>query len=236
MLEVLQATADYENARRAMKSGGRSALEPDLLRSLRRWRLVPGLPVGEFNKSWDVARTLALIEERLPKDAPVLDLGAFCSEVPVSLAMMGYTAVHGIDLNPKVRSMPFADRVTYTVGDFNRSAYADASFDAITAISVIEHGYNPAQLLGEVGRLLRPGGLFIASFDYWPQKIDTGTTTFFGLSWLIFSQDDFQSLLQEASHHGLQALGELHPAAKERPVHCAGFDYTFAWAVLQKKP
>lgn len=235
MLEVLQSRNQFQEARRAMEARSRSALEPSVVRTLRRWHLMPGLSVGEFNKSWDVARTLDLIEQRLPRDAAILDLGAFCSEVPVALAKMGYTAVHGIDLNALVQQMPYADRVRYTVGDFTKCPYPDGSFDAITAISVIEHGYDPERLLGEIGRLLRPNGLFIASFDYWPEKIDTGATTFFDLSWLIFSEQDVKAMLEVAARHGLAALGELHPAASERPVRCAGFDYTFAWSVLQKK-
>lgn len=235
MLEVLQSTDEYDEARRALRAGRRSGLETPLVRALRKLHLVPGLPVGDHIKSWDVARTLRLIEARCPKDAAILDLGAFCSEVPVSLAMMGYTAVHGIDLNPQVQQMPFAGQVRYTVGDFNRCPFPDASFDAITAISVIEHGYHPEQLLGEIGRLLRPGGLFIASFDYWPQKIDTAGHKFFDLSWLIFSEEDFRSMLDVAAGHGLHPLGDIRPAAKDRAVHCAGFDYTFAWTALQKR-
>lgn len=234
MLEVLQTKDEFREARRALRVGRRSALEPPLLRALRKLRVVPGLPVGEYNKSWDVARTLRLIEERLPKDAAILDLGAFCSEVPVSLAMMGYTGVHGIDLNPKVQEMPLASQIRYTIGDFNKCPFPDASFDAVTAISVIEHGYQPEKLLGQISRLLRPRGLFIASFDYWPRKIDTAQTKFFDLSWLIFSEDDFRSMLAVAARHGLHPLGEIRPQAKDRPVHCAGFDYTFAWTVLQK--
>jgi SAM-dependent methyltransferase len=235
MLEVLQTQDQFHTARREMRTAGRSALQPAAVRALRRWHLVPGLSVGEFNKSWDVARSLSLIEERLPKEAAVLDLGAFCSEVPVALAKMGYRNVHGIDLNPRVRDMPFAGAVKYKVGDFTRSGYPDASFDAITAISVIEHGWRPELLLPEIARLLRPGGLFIASFDYWPQKIDTGDTTFFGLSWLIFSEADFRDMLDAAAAQGLRPLGALQPAARDRTVHCAGFDYTFAWTVLQKQ-
>ena len=235
MLEVLQSREQYRAARRALQRKGRSALAPAVLRLLRRWHLAPGLSVGDLIKSWDVARTLDLIETRLPKDAAILDLGAFCSEVPESLALMDHTAVHGIDLNPDVRKMPLAGQVKYRVGDFNKMPYDDATFDAVTAISVIEHGYRPEALFAEIGRLLRPGGLFIASFDYWPQKIDTGNTTFFDLSWLIFSQGDFQDLLQVAGRHGLYPLGEISPQATERAVHCAGFDYTFAWTALQKR-
>jgi SAM-dependent methyltransferase len=234
MLEVLQSIDQYREARDELRRRQRSALEATPLRWLRRLGLAPGLPVGEFNKSWDVMRTLALIEERLPKDAAILDLGAFCSEVPVALAMMGYTQVHGIDLNPDIARMPFADRVKYAVGNFMNTSYPDASFDAITAISVIEHGYDPQALLSEVGRLLRPGGVFLASFDYWPEKIDTGNTTFFDLSWLIFSQQDYREMLEVAASHGMRPLGEEHPQASARAVQCAGFDYTFAWMALQK--
>lgn len=234
MLEVLQSEEEFLSARRALRSRGHSALEPALARALRRWHLMPGPPIGELNKSWDVKRTLDLIEERLPRSAYILDLGAYCSELPVALAKAGYSGVHGIDLNPAVTGMPFAGQVRYTVGDFTQAPFADASFDAITAISVIEHGYEPQRLMREIARLLRPGGLFIASFDYWPEKIDTGTTKFFGLDWLIFSAHDFQELLQQARLHGLAPLGELHLQARDRPVHCAGFDYTFAWAVLRK--
>ena len=130
--------------------------------------------------------------------------------------------------------MPHADRVRYHVSDFMSTPFDAGSFAAVTAISVIEHGYAPERLFAELGRLLRPGGYFIASFDYWPEKIDTGDTRFFDLSWLIFSEQDVQQLISEAARHGLQAAGELNPAANERPIHCQGFDYTFGWLVLRK--
>ena len=234
MLEVLQSREQYQSAREALRAAGRSALAPALVRMLRRWHLMPGLSVGDDLKSWDVSRTLDIIDLRLPRKAAILDLGAYCSEVPVALAMMGYENVHGVDLNPGVTLMPFAGQVTYTVSDFTATPFADASFDAVTAISVIEHGYEPEKLFSELGRLLRSGGLFIASFDYWPQKIDTGRTQFFDLSWLIFSQADYQAMLEVAARHGLRPLGDIKPDASQRAVQCAGFDYTFAWTVLQK--
>ncbi len=234
MLEVLQSPEQFRDARQTLRRQGRSALESAPLRWMRRFGLAPGLAVGEYNKSWDVARTLEMIEQRLPRDAAILDLGAFCSEVPVALAMMGYTHVHGIDLNPDISRMPLADKVRYAVGNFLETRYADASFDAVTAISVIEHGYEPERLLAEVARLLRPGGLFLASFDYWPQKIDTAGATFFGLSWLIFSQRDYENMLEIAVRHGLRPLADTRQEAATRAIHCAGFDYTFAWTALQK--
>lgn len=234
MLEVLQTEEQITHARQAMQRAGRSVLEGRMAQALRRLRLNRRLPVGDLVKSWDVARTLNFIDGTLPKDAPILDLGAYCSEVPVALARMGYSAVHGVDLNPRVAAMPHADRVRYHVSDFMSTPFDAGSFAAVTAISVIEHGYAPERLFAELGRLLRPGGYFIASFDYWPEKIDTGDTRFFDLSWLIFSEQDVQQLISEAARHGLQAAGELNPAANERPIHCQGFDYTFGWLVLRK--
>lgn len=235
MLKVLQNKQEIQTAREAMVRQGRSVLEGGLRKALRKLHLSKSLPVGDMVKSWDVARTLDFLDSKLPKDARILDLGAYCSEVPVALARMGFTAVHGVDLNPHVSAMPHADVVKYSVSDFMGTPFPAASFDAITSISVIEHGYNPERLFAEVGRLLRPGGYFIASFDYWPEKIDTGDTRFFDMSWLIFSQDDVTAMLRAASSFGLSPAGELSPQAQERAIHCLGYDYTFGWLVLRKE-
>ena len=101
-----------------MQEKNRSVLESKLAKMLRRIGLAKGLLVGDTVKSWDVARTLDFIDTRLPKDARTLDLGVYFSEVPVSLARMGFAAVRGVDLNPKVITMPHADRVRYSMNDF----------------------------------------------------------------------------------------------------------------------
>jgi SAM-dependent methyltransferase len=234
MMEVLQSKAQINASRKGMEQQGRSVLEGKLAKLMRRIGHATGLPVGDMVKSWDVARTLDFIDTHLPRNACILDLGSYCSEVPVSLAKMGFTGVHGVDLNPNVKSMPHADLVRYSVSDFMRTPFQQASFDAVTAISVIEHGYDPERLFAELGRLLRPGGYFIASFDYWPEKIDTGNTRFFDMTWLIFSEQDVNAMLEVAKRHGLCPAGDLHPQSAERVIHCMGYDYTFGWLVLRK--
>lgn len=242
MFEVLQSKQDIEAARLSMRAQGRSVI-PERPVQTGVWHKIlqrlgwmrPPLLVGDHVKSWDVGRTLEFIAAQLPKDARILDLGAYCSEVPVALARMGYTGVHGVDLNPEVAFMPHAERVRYSVSDFMHTPFEAGSFDAVTSISVIEHGYDPERLLAEVGRLLRPGGYFMASFDYWPEKIDTGETKFFGMSWLIFSAQDVEHMLSVARKHGLVPVGTLNHAARDRAIHCMGFDYTFGWVVLKKE-
>ncbi|MFH1814195.1 MAG: class I SAM-dependent methyltransferase [Pseudomonadota bacterium] len=234
MLRVLQEKNQIAASRRSLIDQGRSVLESKLSGFLRKLRIRRELPVGDFVKSWDVALTLDFIEGHLAKSAQVLDLGAYCSEVPVALARMGFTGVHGVDLNPAVADMPEAHRVNYRVGDFMQTPFASSSFSAITSISVIEHGYDPDRLFAEASRLLEPGGYFIASFDYWPEKIDTGNTCFFGLSWRIFSRADVEEMLEVAKKFGLEAAGDMHSHTKDRAIHCMGFDYTFGWLVLRK--
>lgn len=234
MLEILKSKKQIHDARYALRFARRSALTAFPLRILKGIKIAPGLPIGDYKKSWDVKLTLDLIDAYLPIDAKILDLGAFCSEVPIALSKMGYSNVHGIDLNPNLRFMPSFNTINYTIGDFLHTPYSVSAFDCITAISVIEHGYNPESLFAEVGRLLRPGGLFIASFDYWPEKIETKKIQYFGMSWIIFSETDYQNLLVTAMNYRLRPLGEINTLASERTIHCGGRDYTFAWSVLQK--
>ena len=105
---------------------------------------------------------------------------------------------------------------------------------AITSVSVIEHGFDEQSLLKEMSRLLVPGGYFIASFDYWPEKIDTSEIKYFGMDWKIFSKEEVTNFITEAANYGLFPVGEMMPDSKKKPIECGGKRYTFAWLVLTK--
>jgi SAM-dependent methyltransferase len=235
-VEVLRSQAEVQRSRERMVTRGLSSVGIELTRSLwERVRRIPVVKIGDELKSWDVLRTIEYIESAHPKAASVLDLGAFSSEVLCALHRAGYTSLTGIDLNPRVHRMPYADRIRWEVGNFLHTPFSDASFDVITSISVIEHGFDALALLREMSRLLRPGGSFVASFDYWPEKIDTADTKFFGLDWLIFSRAEVESFVEQARAFGMQCEGASSFDASERPVSCGGRSYTFAWMALRKK-
>ena len=86
----------------------------------------------------------------------------------------------------------------------------------------------------EMSRLLKPGGYFIASFDYWPEKINTTGTQFFGMDWKIFSRNEVEGFISEAAAYGLMPVGDLAYSAKDKPIKCAGKQYTFGWLVFVK--
>lgn len=238
-IHVLQSSRQIDEARANLEGRGLSCLRLEVPRGgflndlLGRKRTVN---LGDRLKSWDVMNTVDYLERHSNPSSTVMDLGAFNSEILPLLHRQGMTSLTGVDLNPELAShMPFADSISYVNADFMATGLADSSMGAITAISVIEHGYQPDRLFSEVARLLRPGGTFIASFDYWPQKIDTAGVEFFGLSWIIFSREDVQQMLAIAERHGLKPDGPTSfEAGGERPIHCADRDYTFAWMSLRR--
>jgi SAM-dependent methyltransferase len=233
-MEVLQVKSQIAKARHELTERGASFTDSCLRSIMRRLGFVPGVAVGDKIKSWDVLKTIELIEERIPKDAPVLDIGAYASEVPLILHRLGYRRIAGVDLNPGITKMSRAEEIDYRVGDFLRAPFPDHSFDAITAISVIEHGFQGERLATEMARMLRPGGLFIASFDYWPEKIPTAGIDMFGMSWTIFSRQDIEQFVALAGERGLFPCGPLTFDSADKPVSCAGRDYTFGWMALKK--
>ena len=201
---------------------------------LRRYGLVRGVVLGDYLKSWDVLETLNFIEQHVKKNEPILDIGCYASEIIVTLHKSGYTNLTGADLNPDLKQMPCQGIIRYETANFMQTSFADASFKAITSISVIEHGFDGQGLLKEMSRLLQPGGYFIASFDYWPEKIDTTGIKFFGMDWKIFSKQDVADFIEQAAGYGLAPVGELHYEGEETPIECGGKKYTFGWLVLKR--
>jgi len=235
-VEVLKSQAENIVSRAEMHRRGIDCTGSLFLRFTRKMGMVRGINVGEYCKSWDVLKTVRFIEDNLPLDAPILDIGAYASEVLCALHRLGYNSLSGVDLNQRLRQMPYADKISYVVSDFLRMAFKNASFSVVTAISVIEHGFQSKELLTELSRIIKQGGFFIASVDYWPDKIDTSGIKSFGMDWIIFSKDALYSFLIEAEKFNFQPCGELNFDALDRVVKWNGKQYTFAWLAMQKQP
>ena len=71
-----------------------------------------------------------------------------------ALHALGHFAI-GIDLNPG------QDNAYVLPGDFQRIVFPDGSIDAIYT-NALDHAFDLEGIVGEVRRLLRPNGLFIA--------------------------------------------------------------------------
>ena len=233
-VEVLKSRNDVANARAEMKRRGIDCASSFADRVLRKLGLIKGVNVGDRGKSWDVLKTVRFIEENLPKEAPILDIGAHECEILPVLHRLGYADLTGLDLNPRIREMPHAGAIRYLPADFMEVPCGDGSFGCVTAISVIEHGFDAERLLTEMARIIRPGGFFITSVDYWPEKIDTAGVDAYGMDWIIFSREDLRSFLMQAEGFGLNPVGDLDFESGDRVANWMGRSYTFAWMALKK--
>jgi ubiquinone/menaquinone biosynthesis C-methylase UbiE len=111
-------------------------------------------------------------------------LDAGCGQAPLlgELAARGCEA-HGLDHIasdaaetgygiPREWIETFAGRIHFHEGDMFHAPFPDDSFDRVTCLSVLEHVMKPAEprrhdpCLLEMRRILKPGGLLIATVDF----------------------------------------------------------------------
>ena len=195
-----------------------------------------GLPLhGDRPKNWDLLVALGALLDGVPKTGAVLEMGATqYSRVLPWLYLYGYRSLRGIDL---VYDAPvLAGPIRYDEMDLTKTTFADASFDGIANLSVIEHGVDLDAYLREASRLLRPGGVLVTSTDFWCEPVDTGGQEAYGVPIRIFGPADMEGFVALAAGHGLELRGTLDLACDERAVEWRrfGLHYTFINIVLHK--
>lgn len=121
----------------------------------------PGSAFGERGLDKRISK-LARIQ--CPPGGDLLDVG--CGPGAYTLRMAAdYDSVVGMDVDRTrveafARGIPPGRQIAAMVGDAEHMPYPDESFDAVTAIEVLEHISNLPACLREVHRVLKPGGIF----------------------------------------------------------------------------
>ena len=96
----------------------------------------------------------------------VLDLGCAGGFMAEALAARG-ALVTGLDpageavAAAAARSRATGSNVDYLVGTGEHLPFTDASFDIVVCVDVLEHVQDLAAVIGQIRRVLRPGGLFL---------------------------------------------------------------------------
>jgi SAM-dependent methyltransferase len=236
MIEVLRTAGEAATARAWLRGRGWDVQRRPLTRVVYALRTRHRMHF-EFLKSWDVAHFARILTTELRPEAAVVDVGSVGSELPWVLRLAGFQNITGCDLDDQVLKMPFARTITYRLGEIQQLGLAEASVDAVTAVSTIEHGVDVAQFLRSSARLLRSGGLLCLSTDYWPSKVDTADVRYFGAPWTIFAEDEIRGLIQAAAAAGLtlDSWSGTLPTVIDRPVSWHGRSYTFIALVLRKR-
>ncbi len=126
----------------------------------------------------------------------VLDLGCAGGFMAEALDARGAT-VTGID--PAAEAIAAARahasqtqrKISYDVGVGEALPYAEARFDAVVCVDVLEHVQDLPRVLAEVARVLRPGGLFL---------FDTINRNFLARLATITVAEDILRLLPKGTH------------------------------------
>jgi len=98
----------------------------------------------------------------------LLDIG--CADGTYTLRLAeGFDTVDAVDIEPErlasftatLSTHPLAERITVARMSAEQLDFPNASFDAVTAIEVLEHVGDLDRTIQEVGRVLAPGGRFL---------------------------------------------------------------------------
>lgn len=99
------------------------------------------------------------ITRHFPADAKLLDLG--CGSAWLGRHFTNYT---GLDASDEAVAAAVEHGITVIQGSVvDRLPFDDESFDAVVAKDLLEHVPDPAAVVREIRRVLRPGGTVFAS-------------------------------------------------------------------------
>ncbi|MGH8516875.1 MAG: class I SAM-dependent methyltransferase, partial [Panacagrimonas sp.] len=161
-----------------------------------------GLPlVDDLPKNWDCLAALDVIRKHVPTRGRIFDAGG--ETYSMVLPWLYYYGYRDLTAGNLVYDRPFQRAsIRYQYADITRTEFAAASFDAITCMSVIEHGVGLSAYFAEMSRLLVPGGHLVTSTDYFDEPTDTRGQTAYGSPVRVFDRADIESAIALAKTFG----------------------------------
>jgi len=159
-----------------------------------------------------IARARAALVPRAERPGAVLvDLACGGGLMAPFAAALGYRHV-GVDLTTSALERARARGVTVVRGDVHAAPVGTGTADVVTAGEILEHVADPAAVVGEACRLLRPGGLLVVDTiaDTWQARLLAVTVAerVPGLAPPGIHDPtlfvDRRALVRSAAHHGVR--------------------------------
>ena len=174
----------------------------------------------------------------------VLDLGSEQSPFPWWLATQGakVTLVESsrnwVGQWETIRAALSPVDVDWQIVDSCRLPFPDASFDVVTSFSVIEHQDDKVLAAAEVGRVLRPGGVFGISFDVCEPELGM---TFPAWNGRALTMAEFEATIWRQPAFGSTAAPDwnredIGPFLRWHRQTATHHNYVTAAALLHKQP
>jgi 2-polyprenyl-3-methyl-5-hydroxy-6-metoxy-1,4-benzoquinol methylase len=162
--------------------------EAQYLHSLKRFDTAAGtLPAAdswnrrdELGERW-LRRILALLGKQ-PQEVRLLDVGCSSGALLMTARGLGFTA-EGVE--PSAEAAATARRAGFDVftGFLEDAGIAEATFNAVVLMEVIEHLRDPRPTLAEIRRVLKPGGILLVTTP----NAESWTAGVMGARWVRFS-------------------------------------------------
>lgn len=125
-----------------------------------------------------IASRVEAVHDRPPR---VLELGVGTGRIALPVAAAG-CEVYGVDVSAHMLSWlarrvesDGLDRIHLARGDITRLPFRDGQFDAAMAVHVLHLVADWADVLGQVSRLVRPGGMLLLGRDWIDPESFSGT-------------------------------------------------------------
>lgn len=126
------------------------------------------------------------LSQRLRGSQHVLDVGCGAGLLANPLAEAGHEVV-GIDLSEsslaEARNRDRTGRARYLAANAYSLPFPDGWFDVVCAMDLLEHVEDPALVIGEASRVLRPGGLFF--FHTFNRNLASYLLVVKGVEWCV---------------------------------------------------
>lgn len=120
------------------------------------------IPQGKGNNQRFIEEKFSQID----RNKTVLDCACGGGAEIDQLKRMGFKYAVGVELHPKFirTAQTVADGVLR--GDMHSLCFKDSSFDIVSSFHTIEHAYDPAKLIQEFWRVLKPEGQLFVILPY----------------------------------------------------------------------
>jgi SAM-dependent methyltransferase len=154
----------------------------------------------------------------------VLEVGCGWGELAEWIARESAAEVLAVDLSPRMVELARERGVDARLGDVQQLPFGDGEFDCVVAAWMLYHVPDLEAALGEIARVLRAGGRFVAATNSRLHLIEVRELVGSGPSNLSFSRESGRGLL--ARHFSdvqqLDIDGELEFAGRDEVAEYVG--------------
>jgi ubiquinone/menaquinone biosynthesis C-methylase UbiE len=161
---------------------------------------------GMEERHWHTAKH-ALARMPVEPGDVVLDLGTGSGYAARALREAKAAGrAYGLDGAPEMtrnaRSYTDDDAVGFLIGDFDHLPFADDSIDHAFTMEAFYYASDPHRALGELARVLRPGGTFSCAVNYYEENVHSHEwQEFIEVEMTRWSTAEYRDAFREAGFH-----------------------------------